>query len=121
MRYDPKISSLEERTYLGSLIMHMINGIFISYEMRMEQENLVTKEATFKLSKKTMKKNNKMLKPYCNYNNDLEEYEEVEKLVRKLKRGTDKYKGMLPLKCFNCDGIGHFSSKCPYAKNKDSD
>ena len=25
---------------------------------------------------------------------------------------------MLPLKCFNCDGIGHFSYKFPYAKNK---
>jgi hypothetical protein len=45
----------------------------------------------------------------------------VENLVRKLKRGTDKYKGTLPLKCFNCDGIGHFSSKFPYAKNKGSD
>jgi hypothetical protein len=20
--------------------------------------------------------------------------------------------------CFNCDGIGHFSNKCPYKKNK---
>jgi hypothetical protein len=45
----------------------------------------------------------------------------VENFMRKLKIGTDKYKGMLPLKCFNCDGIGHFVSKCPYAKNKGSD
>jgi hypothetical protein len=28
---------------------------------------------------------------------------------------------MLPLKCFNCDGIGNFYSKCPSAKNKGSD
>jgi hypothetical protein len=41
--------------------------------------------------------------------------------VRKLKRGTNKYKGMLPLICFNCGKIGHFSSKCPHAKNIDSD
>jgi hypothetical protein len=40
--------------------------------------------------------------------------------VRKLKRGTDKYKGVIPLKCFNCDGVGHFDSKCPN-KNKESD
>ena len=25
---------------------------------------------------------------------------------------------MLSLKCFDCDGIGNFSSKCPYDKNK---
>jgi hypothetical protein len=38
-----------------------------------------------------------------------------------LKRGTGKYKGMLPLKCFNCGKIGHFANKCPYAKKSDSD
>jgi hypothetical protein len=40
--------------------------------------------------------------------------------VRKLKKGTGNYKGMLPLKYFNCGGIGNFSSKFPH-KNKDSD
>jgi hypothetical protein len=38
-----------------------------------------------------------------------------------LKRGTEEYKGMLPLICFNCGKIGHFDSKCPYAKKLDSD
>jgi len=37
-----------------------------------------------------------------------------------LKRGIDKYKVMLPLKCFNCKKIVHFANKCPYAKNLDS-
>jgi hypothetical protein len=40
--------------------------------------------------------------------------------VSKLQKGTNKYNGMLPLKCLNCDGIGHFASKFPY-KDKDSD
>jgi hypothetical protein len=44
----------------------------------------------------------------------------VENFVTKLKRGTEKYKGMLPLKFFNCDGIGHFPSKFPYANNEGS-
>jgi hypothetical protein len=42
----------------------------------------------------------------------------VANFVRRLKRGTKKYKGMLPLKCFNCDGVGNFSNKCPYKKKK---
>jgi hypothetical protein len=36
-----------------------------------------------------------------------------------MKRGTGKYKGMIPLKCFNCDGVGYFYNKFPY-KNKES-
>ena len=38
--------------------------------------------------------------------------------VRKWKRGTGKYKGMLPLICFNCAGVVHIANKCPYKKNK---
>jgi hypothetical protein len=53
MRFDPKISSLEERTYFESLNMHEIHGIFTTYEMRIEQENTVAKEVVFKASKET--------------------------------------------------------------------
>ena len=46
---------------------------------------------------------------------------EVENFMRRLKRVANKYKGKLPLICFNCVKIGHFSSKCPYAKGANSD
>jgi hypothetical protein len=78
------------------------------------------KEATFKESKRTKKKNKKMSKPGCSYSDDSDEDEEMDNFIRKLKKGTIKYKCMLPLICFNCGGIGHFSFKCPH-KNKYSD
>jgi hypothetical protein len=58
MRFDPKISSLEEREDLGTISMDELHGIFTAYEMRTVQENPSTKEATFKASKRTKKKKN---------------------------------------------------------------
>jgi hypothetical protein len=36
MRFDPKVSTLEERTDLDSISMDELHGIFTSYEMRTE-------------------------------------------------------------------------------------
>jgi hypothetical protein len=98
--------------------MDKLHGILTIYEMRIEKYNPVTKEATFKASTKTNKKNKKNPKSYCSCSDDSEEDKEMVNFVRKLKIGTDKYKGMLPLKCFNYGGIGHFSPKCPHKNNK---
>jgi hypothetical protein len=100
--------------------MNELHGIFTAYVMRTQQDNSVTKEAVFKESNKTNKNNKQKSKPDCSCSDESNEDEEMENFVRKLKRGTDKYKDMLPLKKFNCGGIGHFSSKCPH-KNKYSD
>jgi hypothetical protein len=56
MRFDPKISTLEERKDLDSINMDELHGIFIAYEMRTEQENLDIKEAAFKASKRSKQK-----------------------------------------------------------------
>jgi hypothetical protein len=48
----------------------------------------------------------------------LEPDEIEEKIVKRLKKGSGKYKGKLPFKCFNCGRIGHFGNKCPH-KRKD--
>jgi hypothetical protein len=56
MRFNPKISALEERSDLNSISMDELHGIFTSYEMRTEQENPDVKEAAFKASKRSKQK-----------------------------------------------------------------
>jgi hypothetical protein len=53
MRFNPKISAIEERSDLNSISMDELHGIFTTYELRTEQENLDVKEATFNASKRS--------------------------------------------------------------------
>jgi hypothetical protein len=41
---------------------------------------------------------------------------EEENFIKKLHKGSGKYKGKLPFKCFNHGKVGHFVAKCPYPK-----
>jgi hypothetical protein len=39
-----------------------------------------------------------------------------------LNKGTNgRYRGKLPLICFNCDGIGHFANKFPHKKKRNDE
>ena len=119
MRFDSKISAIEERSDLNTMTMDELDGTLTTYEMRIEQEDPAGKEATFKVTNKrrTIKQ-----KPKIEYNSDDDsDNEEEANFVRKLKRGTWKYKGKLPLKFFECGRIGHFASKCPYKGNPNND
>jgi hypothetical protein len=109
MRFDPKISTLEERSDLNSISMDELHGIFTTYEMKTEQENPDVKEAAFKASKRSKQKEKQQEEHSIN-NDVLEDDEEVTNFVKRLNKGTDgRYRGKLPLICFNCDGIGHFA------------
>ena len=56
-RFNPKISTLEERTDLNTMIVYQLNGTLMAYEMRIEDENTSRKEAVFKVSSKQVGKN----------------------------------------------------------------
>jgi hypothetical protein len=121
MRFDPKISTLEERSDLNSISMDELHGIFTAYEMRTEQENPDIKEAAFKASKKSKQKG-RQKEEHSNNSDVSEDDEEVANFVKRLNKGTDgRYRGKLPLICFNCDGIGHFANKCPYKKKRNDE
>jgi hypothetical protein len=68
--------------------------------MRINKDKSSTREASFKADK----------------NIDLELDDIEANFVRRLKKGSGKYQGKLPFKCFNFGKIGHFSSKCPRQK-----
>jgi hypothetical protein len=121
MRFNPKISTLEERSDLNSINMDKLHGIFTAYEMRTEQENLDVKEASFKASK-ISKQKKKEQEEYSNNNDISKDDDEVANFVKRLNKGTNgRYEGKIPLICFNCDGIGHFANKCPHKKKRNDE
>jgi hypothetical protein len=121
MRFNPKISALEERSDLNSISMDELHGIFTAYEMRTEQENPDVKEAAFKASKRSKQKKEQQ-EEYSSNSDVSEDDEEVANFVKRLNKGTDgRYRGKLPLICFNCDGIGHFANKCPHKKKRNDE
>ncbi len=105
--FNPKVSAIEEMKDLDSITMDELHGILTTCEMRIEGPK--SKEATFKAAKK--KKERENIHYSSSSISSEESYAEIAQFVNKLKRGTGKYKGKLPLKCFRCGKIGHFAAK----------
>jgi hypothetical protein len=103
-RLDVKVSTIEEMHELDKMTMDRIHGILISYEMRTRKEQPYLKDAVFKAST-------------SQDHDSSEHFLDEANFVRKMKRGSVKYKGMLPFKCFHCGKVGHFVSKCTFKEN----
>jgi hypothetical protein len=101
-RFNSKVSAIEEITDLKTLTLDQILGTLTAYEMRITKGKSTTREASFKEEKNT--------------NSDIDEIEA--NFVRRLTKGSRKYKGKFPFKCFNYGNIGHFANKFPH-KRKD--
>jgi hypothetical protein len=103
MLYNPKVSSLEYRENLDQITMDELYGILIAYEIRLGHENLPKGEATFKVLKKTK---NQKKKPQLIHHEEFDV--EEASFIKKLQKGSGRYKDKLLFKCFNCVKVGHF-------------
>jgi hypothetical protein len=101
-RFNPKVSAIEELNGLKTLEFDQLLGTLTAYEMRIVKDKPTSIEASFKADK----------------NEDSGPDEIEAKFVKRLKKGSRKYKGKLPFKCFNYGKIGHFANKFPH-KRKD--
>jgi hypothetical protein len=99
-KFNPKVSAIEELNDLKTMSIDQLLGTLTAYEMRINKYKSSTREASFKVD-----------------NNTDSELDDIEaKFVRRLKKGSGKYQGKLPFKCFNYGKIGHFASKCTHQK-----
>jgi hypothetical protein len=104
LKYDAKVSAIEETRDLNKMTMDELHGSLIEYEMRTgTKSDQPNNEVAFKSIKQTKDKDN-----------DLDE--EITNFVRRFQKGSGRYKGRYPLKCFNYGRIGHIVEKCYYKK-----
>jgi hypothetical protein len=104
LKYDAKVSAIEEIRDLTNMKMDELHGSLIAYEMRTSTESdQPNNEAAFKAIKKKKYKDN-----------DLDE--EISNFVRRFQKGSGRYKGKSPLKYFYYGRIGHIVENCYYKK-----
>ena len=105
-RFNTKVSAIEETTDWETLTMNQLLGNLTAYDMRLPQRKSNVREAAFKIDNSKEEKEDT-----CSCSD-----EEEAKFVRRLDKGSCKYKGKLPFKCLKCGRVGHYASKCPLKK-----
>jgi len=114
------VSVLEEREDIPS--SEQVFVILYHFETKLNQDDEPsTREATFKSISKDEEASTLKQKGKTHSSNNPDDKELQNFLARNLPRGSGKYKGKLPLKCFSCGKIGHYAKICPYTKNVENE
>jgi len=106
-KFESKVLAIEEKLDLQTITVTQLHGILTAFEMRKGGPSDM-REAAFKALAKGKEKEKHNEPGYI-----LEEEYEVN-FVKKLQRGSGRFKGKLPFKCFACGRVGHYVAKCPH-------
>ena len=119
-KFEPKVSVLEKQAKTPS--SEHVFDILSHYETKLNQdEEPSAREATFNSISKHEEASTSKQKGKAHSDNNPDDKELQSFLARNLPRGSGKYKGKLPLKCFSCGKIGHYARICSYAKNVENE
>src|SRR5271156_3622182 len=122
--YAIRVSAIQEMRAVANntVTLDSLIGRLIPFEMNnFDNSVLPSLESTFKasmrISKSSQRHSSRRDSESKSEEEDLDEIEAL--MVRRMQRGKGKYKGKLPLVCFNCKKIGHFAARCPNKRKDD--
>lgn len=122
--YAIRVSSIQEMGVVvnNNVTRDSLIGRLISFEINNFDNSVLPKiESTFKYSLRISKSSHKhTMRKDSESESEEEDVDKIEALMaRRMKRGKGKYKDKLPLVCFNCKEIRHFSARCPNMRKDD--
>lgn len=119
--YAIRISVIHETRATSNLTLDTLIGKLTTFELNNFNNSVVPSiESTFMSSLKIGKsssKNDKYNNSDSNTNDELDELEAL--MARRLPKGKGRYRGKLPLACFNCKEVGHIAARCLNKKDDD--
>lgn len=112
--YAIKISTIHETRATSNLTLDTLIGKLTTFELNNFDNNVVPSvESTFMSSLKIGNsiRNNKNCDSDDNTDDELDELEAL--MARRFLKGKGRYRGKLPLACFNCKEVSHITARCP--------